>query len=187
MPSRGWYIVAALILIGAIAGAVWMAVSRIGGITAAMVQIVVPGGADLDLKSAGTYTIFHERTSHVGDRVYTAADVSGLRVRVRSAATGQEIAVKPPTGSATYNFDGRAGTAVLAFDIGAPGTYRLDAGYADGRLQPQTVLAVGTGFFSGLFAAIALSIGMVLAGIAAAAVLVVVVVLKRQRARRGLT
>jgi hypothetical protein len=185
MPSRGWYVVAALIIIGAIAGAIWTAVSQFQGIAAGLVQVVVPGGADLELKAPGSYTIFHEATSAVDGRIYASSDISGLRVTVRSAATGKEIRVGQPTGTATYSFSGRVGNSVLAFDIDTPGTYRLDGSYEDGRLQPQTVIAVGTGFFSGLFTAIALPIGIGMTGFTAGALILIVVTLKRRRALRG--
>ncbi len=181
MPSRVWYVVAAAILIASVAGAVWLAVSRIGNVGAGLVQVVVPGSADLDLKQAGSYTIFHERVSTVDGRVYTAPSVSGLRVTVRSVATGREIATRRPGGSSRYDFGGRSGTSVLAFDVDAPGTYRLEAAYEDGRQQPQTVLAVGTGFVSGLLATIALALGVVFIGIAVAALIFIVVLLKRRR------
>jgi len=182
MPSRGWYVVAAVILIAAVAGAVSLAVSRIGNVGAGLVQVVVPGGADLDLKQPGSYTIFHERTSTVDGRIYTAPGVSGLRVTVRSLTTGREIAVRRPGGTSRYDFGGRSGTSVLAFDIDAPGMYRLDAAYEGGRQQPQTVLAVGTGFVSGLLTTIALSLGIAFGGIAIALLIFIVVLLKRRRA-----
>jgi len=182
MPSRGWYVVAAVILIAAVAGAVAIVVSRIGNVGAGLVQIVVPGGADLDLQQPGSYTIFHERTSTVAGRIYTAPSISGLRVTVRSVAAGRDIAVKRPGGSSRYDFGGRSGTSVLAFDVDAPGRYRLDAAYDDGRQQPQTVLAVGTGFVSGLLTTIALSLGVAFGGIAIALVIFIVVLLKRRHA-----
>jgi hypothetical protein len=182
MPSRGWYVVSVAILVGAIAGAIWFTVSRLGGMGTALVQVIVPGGATLELKQPGTYTIYHEGTSTVDGRIYASPNISGLRVSVRSA-DGKDIAVKRPTTTANYNFSGRSGTSVLAFDIDAPGTYRLDAAYGDGRQEPQAVLAVGTGFVGGLLITIALALGISFAGIAAALAIFLVVLLKRRRAR----
>ncbi|MCW5748324.1 MAG: hypothetical protein KIT36_19205 [Alphaproteobacteria bacterium] len=182
MPSRGWYVVAAVVLVAAVVAAVWLAVARVGGMQGGLTQIVVPGSADLELTRPGTYTIFHERTSQVDGRIFSSSDISGLRVAVRSVANGRAIAVRRPTGSTSYNFSGRSGQSVLAFDIDAPGTYRLTAGYDDGRTRPQAVLAVGTGFVSGLLATIALSFGIALAGVAVAMVIFIVVLLKRRRA-----
>jgi hypothetical protein len=181
MTSRAWYFVAALIGIGGIVGAVVVLIAHLGSMTAGLTQIVVPGGADLDLKQAGTYTIYHERTSTVGGRVYQSNGISGLRVAVKSAGTGQPITLRRPTGTSQYNVNGRSGFSALVFDISTPGKYRLDAAYDDGRQQPQTVLAVGTGFVGGLLTTIFLAIGLFFAGLAAAIALAVVVRLRRRR------
>jgi hypothetical protein len=182
MPSRAWYIVAAIIGVGAIAAAGWLLVVRLGSIGAGLVQILVPGSADLELKTAGTYTIFHERTSQLDGRIYTSTDVSGLRVTVRDVAGGRELAMRRPAGSSTYDFGGRSGVAILAFTVETPGTHRLVAAYEDGRSRPQAVLAVGAGFIGGLVTTILLSVGLVMLGLAVAVLIVIVVVLKRRRA-----
>jgi hypothetical protein len=181
MTSRGWYVVAALIGVAGIAGAVWVVIAHLGTMTAGLTQIVVPGGADLDLKQAGTYTIYHERTSTVGGRIYQSSGISGLRVTVKAADSGRQIAVRRPAGTSQYNFGGRSGFSALVFDIETPGLYRLEAAYDDGRQEPQTVLAVGTGFVGGLLTTIFLAIGLVFAGLAAAIAIVVVVLLRRRR------
>jgi hypothetical protein len=184
MPGRGWYVLAVLIVLGSLAGAVALAVTRLGGIGAGLVQVVVPGGATLDLKAPGTYTIYHERTSQIDGRLYTSGDISGLRVTVRAADGGRSIAVRPPSGSSTYNLAGRSGTSVLAFTIEAPGSYRIEAGYDDGRREPRAVLAVGTGFVTGLLVTIGLSAAIALAGLAVALTIVIVVLLKRRQLLR---
>lgn len=94
----------------------------------------------------------------------------------------RDIPLRRPTASSTYNFAGRSGASAFVFDVDAPGTYRLTAGYDDGRPQPETVLAVGTGFISGLFSTIALSGGIALAGTGLAMAIFIVVLLRRRRA-----
>jgi hypothetical protein len=185
MPGRGWYVLAAAILVGSIAGAVWFGAGRVANIDSSLIQVVVPGGADLDLKVRGTYTIFHERRSQVGGTLYNVEDVSGLRVRIRAAASGRDIALRRPAAQSTYSFGGRSGVSMLAFDVEAPGMYRLDAAYDDGRRQPQTVLAVSTGFLGGLFATIAIAGGITLAGVGVAVTIFIVVLLRRRRAMQA--
>jgi hypothetical protein len=185
MPSRGWYVLAAVIFVGAMAGAVWFAIARAGGIEAGLQQVVVPGGADLNLRTPGTYTIFHERTSRVGGQLYTADDISGLRVTIRSAAAGREIPLRRPSGSSTYNLRGRSGTSVFAFDVDTPGIYRLTGAYGDGRQEPRTVLAVGTGFLADVVSILAISGGIALAGTAISMTMFIIVLLKRRKVRRG--
>lgn len=181
MPGRTWYVVAALVVVGAVAAAVWLAVSRLGGIADGLVQVVVPGSADLALDKPGTYTIFHERVSQAGGRLYTAESISGLRVTVRSGTTGGDVALRRPATASRYDFGGRSGISAFAFDIDAPGTYRLTAAYDDGRQQPRTVLAVGTGFVGGLLSTIGLVLAVAFGGIAAGVAIAVVVLLKRRQ------
>lgn len=185
MPGRGWYVLAAAIFLAGMIGSVWYAVTRVVGMESGLIQIVVPGTADLELKQRGTYTIFHERTSQVDGRLYTANDIAGLRVAVRSVASGQDIALRRPAASSTYTFSGRSGASAFAFTVDVPGTYRVTAAYDDGRPQPQTVLAVGTGLFSGLFTTIAVSGAIALVGTAVAMIMFIVVLLKRRKALRG--
>lgn len=185
MPGRGWYVLAALVFLASLAGAVALAISRVGEISSGLVQVVVPGSAVLDLKTPGSYTIFHERTSQVDGRIFTSTDISGLRVTVTSEPTATKVPVRRPTGSSTYNFSGRSGTSVLAVNIDMPGRYRLEAGYDDGRHEPRTVLAVGTGFVGGLLSTIALSAAIALAGMAVALLIVIVVLLRRRRLTAG--
>ena len=149
---------------------------------AALAQIVVPGGADLELKEAGTYTIFHEYTSQIEGRVFTPMDISGLRVTVRSVADGKEVYLRQPSGRQTYNIGGRSGRSVLAFNIDTPGTYRLAGAYGDGRQQPQAVLAVSGNFVGGLLTTIATALGVAFGGIV---VVVAIVVLARRRRALG--
>jgi hypothetical protein len=186
MPSRAWYVVAVLVAVGAIAAAVWLAVSRIGGMADGLVQVVVPGSADLMLDKPGTYTIFHERVSQAGGRLYTSESISGLRVTVRSGKTGNDVALRRTATSSQYNLGGRSGISAFAFDIDAPGTYRLTAAYDDGRQQPRTVLAVGTGFVGGLLSTIGLVLAVAFGGMAAGIVIAVVVLLKRRRVSGGM-
>lgn len=83
-PGRGWYVVAGLLLIATAAAMALFIYSRISGLAAELVQVVVPGQADLNLRETGTYTIFHEYRSVVDDKVYYAASLSGMHMTVRS-------------------------------------------------------------------------------------------------------
>jgi hypothetical protein len=155
---------------------------RLQAMNDALIQVVVPGEAEMTLDKPGTYTIFHEERSVVGDRVYVSDNISGLRVTVRSAATGEALAVAPTTLAETYSFGGRSGKSILSFDISQPGVYRLAAAYEDGGSQPQAALAIGHGFLADLLTTIFVSLGMVFGCIAVAVVIVVLVWRKRSQA-----
>jgi hypothetical protein len=155
---------------------------RLQAMNDALIQVVVPGETEMTLDKPGTYTIFHEERSVVGDRVYVSDTISGLQVAVRSAATGEALPLAPTTLSETYSFGSRSGKSIMAFDITRPGVYRLAAAYEDGRSQPQTILAIGHGFLADLLTTVFVSLALVFGCIAAAVVIVVMVWRKRSQA-----
>jgi hypothetical protein len=156
---------------------------RLLGMADELIHVVVPGEAELTLEAPGTYTIFHEQRSVVGDRLYVSDNISGLRIVVKSATTGNEIPIAPAAVSRTYTFGSRSGTSAFAFNIAEPGRFRLVAAYDDGLTEPQAVLAIGHDFLAGLMITILGSLAIVFAFMAAAVVLVVGVWRRRKAAR----
>ena len=145
MPGRKWYGIALLLILVGGALAVLMVYSRLSGLADRVPQIVVPGSADLTLSRPGTYTIYLERDAVVNGRLYSTADaIQDLRVRISSAG-GSPIEMITPSVNSNYSISGRSGRAVLAFTISEPGQYHFRAGYPDGSIEPQGVLAVGFG------------------------------------------
>lgn len=132
----------------------------------------------------GTYTLFHERVSVFDGRYYVTENMSGLTVRL-AAADGSVVAFDEPDATTSYEFAGRSGTSIFTFEIAAPGSYRLIAGYGDGRQEPKAVLAIGRGFVGKLFGVIlgTMAIGFGSAGIAIA--ITATTFLKRRSARRA--
>jgi hypothetical protein len=183
MLSRFWYFAAFCIFVAGIVGAAFFGISRFGDLENALIRVVVPGEGVLDLNEAGTYTIFHESTGTVDGVVYSAADISGLRVALQSTETGAEIPLARPTANASYNFGGSSGVGIFAFDIETPGPYRLSAAYDDGRAEPQAILSVASGFVSKLLGTIFGAIGIVFGSIVLAIVIAIVTFVRRRRAR----
>jgi len=184
-PSRWWYLLAVAIGLAGFAGMAAFMHPRMLGMADELIRVVVPGEAELALDELGTYTIFHEQRSVVGDRLYVSDNISGLRVAVNSANTGDDIPIAPTAMSQTYSFGSRSGASVFAFNISEPGRYRLVAAYDDGRTEPQAVFAIGHGFLAGLMITILGSLAILFACIAAAVVVAVVVSQKRKAARRA--
>jgi len=183
-PSRWWYLLAGAIVLAGFAGMAAFIFPRLQAMNDALIQVVVPGETEMTLDKPGTYTIFHEERSVVGDRVYVSDNISGLRVTVTSASTGKQVPVGPTALSETYTLGSRSGKSIFAFDITEPGAYRLAADYEDGRAQPQAVLAVGHGFLSSLLLTVFGSLGIVFACIAAAVAIVISVWRRRAAAVR---
>lgn len=187
MPSRMWYWIAAAIFLAGVTGAVLFLLPRLEALQDRLVHVVVPGEAKLPLDRTGAYTIFHEPRSVVAGTLYYAKDISGLTVSLRSVASGRGVALAHPRATTGYTFGGRSGTSILSFEIAEPGEYSLTAGYADGRADPRTVVAVGQGVVGNLFTAILGAIGIGLGAFAAAAAIMAITFLKRRSGTRAAT
>ena len=176
MRSPLWFVVAGLIAIAGFVAAGFYLLPRLGSVDSAMIRVVVPGNATLDLDKAGTYTIFHEKQSVVDGRFYASDSVSGLRVDVIAEATGTPIRLEPAT-STSYSMGSRQGVSIFAFTIDRPGRYRLTTSLAGG----QAVLAIGQGTFGAIFALVGGTIAIAFAGLALALVLVALTLWQRMR------
>jgi len=184
MASRAGYVLAAICLAAGLAVAVWIGLAAFQSLQHALTRVVVPGSSVLTLDEPGTYTIFHEADSVVDGKLYSAPAIPGLRVTV-TAEDGTPIAVSVPTISSSYTIGSHSGKSVLAFDIATPGRYRFSAGYANGSSGPQTVLAIGRGFFGRLFGAVAGAIGSIFLGFGAGLALALTTYFRRRRMARG--
>ncbi|MEN5362595.1 hypothetical protein [Brevundimonas intermedia] len=180
-PGRIFYLLAVLPAICGIAFMVWVMVTKLPALDDGLEQIVVPGARDLMLKP-GDHTVFLEYRSVVDGRVYVVQDVGGLAVKV-VAADGTPVATRTPSGSSTYTFGGRQGQSIQVFRIERAGTYRVSADY-DGRVGPQTVIAVGQGFMTGMFAVVLSAVGAFFGGVLVSVVGIAWVAWSRRRTPR---
>jgi hypothetical protein len=147
-----------------------------------LVQVVVPGGADLDLKVAGEYTVFYESQTFADGKFYsTGEQVNGLQISVVDKATGRDLGVYPLSGSFRYSMGSRIGQSIVAFQVDRPGIYRIDASYSGGN-GPQVVLAVGSGFGRKIFFMVLSSLAIIFGSIAFAAVIAITTYLGRKKA-----
>jgi hypothetical protein len=178
--TRAGYVLAALCLLVGVGSAGWFAWTGIGELQAAMTRFLVPGNIDLTLDEPGTYTIFHESESVVDGKLYSAPNISGLRITVTDDV-GTTIPVATPGFNARYSIAGHTGRAVLIFSIAAPGHYRLSAAYPAGQTEPKTVLTVGRGFVAALLRTIFGALGSAFAGFAAALALALTTYFRRRR------
>ena len=82
-PSIWYYGLSILIIIVgfiAFAGFIFTSVSDMGE---SLMQVVVPGSADLDLEEPGEYTIFYENQTYFNGKFYsTGEQISGLQIQV---------------------------------------------------------------------------------------------------------
>jgi len=181
VTSRLGYLAAFLVLFLGVGGAIFFLSSRLGGMEDALKRAVVPGESVIALDQPGTYTIFHETNGTVDGVVYTAPDISGLKVAVQSADTGEAVPLNRTIANTTYEFGGSSGVGLFEFAVDKPGDYRLSAAYDDGRAEPRTILSLSSGFVGNLVVAILVTIGLVFGSIALAVALGVTTFVRRRR------
>lgn len=181
-PGRALYLLALLPPICGFATLIIILVTRLPTLDDGLQQIVVPGSRDLALQP-GVHTVFLERHSVVDGRVYAVDELSGLQVRVQ-AADGTPVEVTTPVGSASYSLGARQGDAINVFRVETAGTYRVSASY-EGQAGPQTVIAVGLGFMTSIFATVLSALGAVFLGIILGVAVLAAVYFSRRRTRRG--
>lgn len=192
-PSGSYYGLAVLVFIVGLGAAGFLGYSfytTLTGMTDSLVQVVVPGSRALTLSQTGTYTVFYERQSVVGNKVYsTGESLSGLRCSLVSRATGSEIPLSRSAANLNYTVGGRAGTSVLEFTITQPGTYEFSAAYDPGEEGPEVVLAIGTGVGQAILGSVGKLFGAIgslfVSGIIAL-VIAVITFVKRQKAKKQL-
>jgi hypothetical protein len=186
-PSRLLYLLALVIFAAGWVGFGLDMFSGLRGMDDKFQRVVVPGTSVINLREAGDYTIFHEYRSVVGNKIYsTEEQLSGLEVKLGSKTTGAPVPISPSTGSGTYEFGGRAGTAVFSFSIKDPGDYELSASYPQGKEGPDVVLAVTRGFETGLVSTVLGSLGILFTCLLISAALAIYTLVKRYDANKNL-
>lgn len=184
MPGRKGYLAAALVLVAGLAAAGTFLFLRLRDLGAGLHQVVVPGVAVLRLEESGGYTIFHETGATVDGRYYASDQVSGLAVSV-SDPDGRPIDVHAPGSTTSYEFGGREGRSILAFEVDRPGTYRLTGEYPDGS-GSEVVLGVAHGFGRRLAVTIAGTLALAFGSAGLGFALAALTFLRRYRAKRRL-
>jgi ABC-type glycerol-3-phosphate transport system permease component len=182
-PSSLYYGLAILIIAIGFAVFAWTIYSSVSGASSELMQVVVPGSADLDLNEPGEYTVFYENQTYVNGKFYSSGgQIPGLQIRVTEKATGRELSTNPSPGSFTYSFGSRSGRSIMAFQVERPGIYRINASYPSGK-GPEAVLAVGHGFTESIFSSVVIALAALFGSIAIAAIVVYATYTRRKKAR----
>jgi hypothetical protein len=158
-------------------------------------QVVVPGAEDITFHGRGAYAVYYEYRSVVDGVVYSGSETPpALVCTLTSRATGAHVSVVPDyVKTNTYGSKSRdrVGVLIQSITMSEPGTYTFSCRYADGRSQPEVVLAVGPNFvweFFGIAARTVVAVGAGLASLCGSGalmvgVLIVVAVGRRQSKR----
>jgi hypothetical protein len=154
-PTRWYYLFALLLPVlacGVTAILIYRSVPTLPGALETiginnLTQVVVPGSAEINFPKSGAYAVYYEYRSVINGVNYVR-DKFPLRMRCQltSKATGEEIELASPQAEGhiyvTQNQE-RAGVFFKSISINKPGVHTFSCRYADGRSNPQIVLAVG--------------------------------------------
>ena len=183
-----WYASIGVVL--ALAGVGFFTYFLIHGIfhlTDSLTQVVVPGQAELSLNGPATYTIFLEEQSVVDGRIYsTTESVDGLKCTVTAKSDNQQIPLRQPGMSITYNVNGRSGRSVFAFPVKVAERYELFCNYPQDTKGPQTVIAVGSGVGEKLSQTVLWSLISMFGGMGSGALVIALIIMKRRAAEKKL-
>lgn len=146
-PSRWAYVAAKALSLLSFAAIAWIW----GTAPSGLAQFVVPGKATLALTDVGTYTVYFERMSVLGDRIYVTETLPAVTLEVRHLESGSVMPVWTVNSDSSYALGGRIGMELLVFNVRETGSYRFTAAYRGGRDSPPAVLAVGKDFLGNLF------------------------------------
>lgn len=183
-PSKWFYGLAALVMVMGIVLFVVVIFSGIASMSKGLNQIVVPGKDTMHFEKAGSYTIFYEYVSTYNNRVYaTEENLSGLECSVINKTSHEHVALLPPKTASNYSFGGRSGRSIFIFTVEQPGSYEINAYYAEGYSGPEVVLAIGSDVTMRLVGTIFGAIAIIFGSIILSAVIAIITFVKRRKAR----
>ena len=156
----------------------------LSGLGDVLQPVVVPGTHTVSLDEPGTYTVFYESRSLVGNQLFNTGEaIPALTIGLERLDTGEVVELDTSVTNSTFSLGSREGVSVLSFEIEAPGEYQLTVTRreVDG---PEVVLSYGKGFHKRLMGTIFSSIAVMLLTVVMALGIAVFTFLKQMRARR---
>ena len=158
VPSRGWYGLAAVVLlIGAAAFAASLAVARaqVQERLAQMVRVVVPGASELELTRAGRHLVYYERVGEVGGERFDTRERFAALPKMNVdlyAPGGARVPLTRSSATEAQMFNGGLARSEWEFQALGAGTYRLTAAH-DNPIDDRVLLAVGPPVADGVLSA----------------------------------
>jgi hypothetical protein len=173
-PGQGWYWLAVAVLLAGVAWAALASVVLIGRVDA-FPRVPDPGQGVISLTHSGGYLIYYEGPGASAGNVPAA----GLDVTPVSGS-GAVQSIRSYSGSLTYQFGSREGSAVASLQIARPGRFLVRA--TSSAAPPGSHLAIGSNIAGGIAVIVFPALVLVLAAIVCA---IVVAVTRHNRAKRA--
>ncbi len=204
-PSRWYYVLAILIPIFACGLTSFFVYRRIPKLPGALesisidnlTRVIVPGSAEINFPKEGAYAVYYEYRSVINGVHYVREKYPPrINCRLTSKVSGQNVELASPQAEgdmySTQNRE-RVGVLMKTISINQPGVHIFSCRYADGRANPQVVLAVGPNFIWEFFNIAAKPFAAAVCGwfaflgaCAISVVILVVVALKRYQSNKSL-
>jgi len=173
-PSAAGYVIAGLLAVAAIGGAIaWVVLGFVNFSDSVDALKRVPvGGARMVSLDSGRQGIYYEGPG--GEK----AVVPPLRIVVVPAGGGTPVPVGGYSGSVTYSMDGHAGRSVAGIGIDQAGRYRVAVA---GNASPGAVVAIGPGLGHKIVRALVGGVVIFVVGMLAAGLLIIATAYRRRR------
>jgi hypothetical protein len=180
-PSRSYYLLAPLILLGACGAFALILFVGLRSIDRDLVRVIVPGRITLHLAKPGPYIVFYEYESTIGDRVFsTGQRLQGIQCTLQDAASGAVVHLSRPSGRTSYQSGSASGYSVLEFQNRAASNYDFACGYESGRQGKEVVFAVGPDFSKRIWLIVVPGILLMLGGLTCSIGVAIWIYLKRK-------
>jgi hypothetical protein len=177
-PSRWWYLIAAVLAVGGIAGGIaWF----VHGFTSldddieALQRIPVPGARTVTLREGAQSVYFESRDGE-------DAPVPQLSIRIAPAGGGRALALRDHDGSVTYSIGGHDGQSVYGFDSPRAGRYRVKVSTNTELLPTEPVVAMGEGIGGRIVSTVLAGLAFIFGGLLASGGWIILVAIRRRRA-----
>jgi hypothetical protein len=202
IPSRWYYVLAILLPIFACGLTTFLVYRRVPKLPGALeaigidnlTQVIVPGSTEINFPKEGAYAVYYEYHSQINGVLYVRDKYPPYMIcQLTSKATGQNVELASPNAEgdmySTQNRE-RVGVLMKSISINQAGVYNFSCRYADGRADPQIVLAVGPNIIWEFFNIAAKPLAAAVCGsfvflgaCVISALILVIVALKRHQAK----
>lgn len=146
----------------------WIAADAAARMRSSLFHASAPGETTWMLPEAGAYTLYLEYPKEQPGEASQA--VEQLEIALRAAASEERIPVSIEWSAQRYAIGERAGAAIGAFDIPAPGAYVLSARYLDGEEEgPELTLSAAKRLLGRMMNRVYVGQGVMAAGVLGAA------------------
>lgn len=115
----------------------------LSGVNQTRIRVLAPGTSTVEFDRPGSYILFHEYKSFLGERVFDGMPSrNGFDIRIAAEAGGAAIETQRADTTKTYTARRRKGIPLVQFEVRDPGRYVVTSAYREGLEPADTVLSI---------------------------------------------